>query len=188
MLMGMMRRRRTSAWIRLGASAGLAVSLHVPVAVVLVWARPDLLFGYPLVLLPILLAGPLAIRSLAGARALAAALVAGLVSSLVTVASLAIGSQLLGGLVWALVAPTSMAPVPALPHLMLMPDWLMTWGQQDLWLRSRLSHWLWAPRCWVYERFTGCTGCWRGLFRILSGGDCAARCRAAPRSTTDRVG
>ena len=51
------RASRVPTWIGLGVSAGLATSLQVPFAVALVWARPDLQFGYPLVLLPLLLAG-----------------------------------------------------------------------------------------------------------------------------------
>ena len=111
---------------------GLAVSLHIPAVVVLAWLRPDVQLGYPLVLLPLLSAGPLASRSRSSTRALAAALVAGLVSAGVAVASLAFGSQVLGGVVWALVYPTSMQPVPELPHLAMLPESAFTWGQQDL--------------------------------------------------------
>jgi diguanylate cyclase (GGDEF)-like protein len=111
---------------------GLAVSLHIPAMVVLAWLRPDLQLGYPLVLLPLLAAGPLASRSRSSARALAAAIVAGLVSAGVTITSLAFGSQVLGEVVWALVYPTSMQPVPDLPHLAILPESAFTWGQQDL--------------------------------------------------------
>jgi diguanylate cyclase (GGDEF)-like protein len=111
---------------------GLAVSVHIPAVVVLAWLRPDVQLGYPLVLLPLLAAGPLASRSPSSTRALAAALVAGLVSAGVAVTSLAFGSRFLGGVVWALVYPTSMQPVPELPHLRLLPEWAVTWGQQDL--------------------------------------------------------
>jgi diguanylate cyclase (GGDEF)-like protein len=126
------RRRRAPSWIGTGLSIGLAVSLHIPVVVVLVWLRPDIQLGYPLVLLPLLAAGPLASRSRSSTRALGAALVAGLVSAGVAVASLGFGSQSLGGMVWALVYPTSRQPMPELPHLAVLPEWAFTWAQQDL--------------------------------------------------------
>ena len=94
-----MWKRSVPPWLRLGLAMGLAVSLHVPVAVLLVWARPELQLGYPLVLLPLLLAGPLASRHFRGLQALGAAAAAGVLSSAVGVASLAIGSQLLDGYV-----------------------------------------------------------------------------------------
>jgi diguanylate cyclase (GGDEF)-like protein len=116
----------------MGLSIGLAVSLHIPAVVVLAWALPDFQLGYALVLLPLLAAGPLATRSLSGTKALAAALVAGLASAALAVASLACGSQILGGAVWALTYPASMQPMPEVPHLGILPQWAVTWGQQDL--------------------------------------------------------
>src|SRR5919204_641035 len=120
MVLGRTRELRgggAQAWVRAGASAGFVASMLIPAAVALVWVRPDLTFGYALVLLPLLLAGPLATRSLAGARALAAALLAGLTSGSLAAISLAVGSQLLGGSDWALVNPASMPPLPEVPHL-----------------------------------------------------------------------
>src|SRR5438309_9015327 len=101
MLVGDMAQRRLPEWVTVGLRAGLAVSMHVPFAVLLVWARPELLFGYPLVLLPLLLAGPLAVRTLRGATAAGAALIAGFASAILATASLAVGSQVLDGQVWA---------------------------------------------------------------------------------------
>ena len=128
-----MVKRSLHAALRAGVPAGLAVSLHVPFAVLIVWLHPDLLYGYPLVLLPLLLAGPLATRQQKKpGRALGASALAGLVSAAIAVSSLAVGSQLLGGYFWTLVIPASMPPVPELPHLTFFPEWLLTWGQQDL--------------------------------------------------------
>src|SRR5207302_1796770 len=124
MLVGDMTPRRLPEWVTVGLRAGLAVSIHVPFAVLLVWARPELLFGYPLVLLPLLLAGPLAVRTLRGASAIAAAFVAGVVSALLATASLAVGSQLLDGQVWALVGPILMPPFPELPRVQVVSDTL----------------------------------------------------------------
>ena len=135
MVLGRTRELRgggAQAWVRAGASAGFVASMLIPAAVALVWVRPDLTFGYALVLLPLLLAGPLATRSLAGARALAAALLAGLTSGSLAAISLAVGSQLLGGSDWALVNPASMPPLPEVPHLSVLPSELMTWAQQDV--------------------------------------------------------
>src|SRR5438105_132524 len=132
MLVGDMTTGRLPEWATVGVRAGLAVSIHVPFAVLLVWARPELLFGYPLVLLPLLLAGPLAVRSLRGASAIAAAFVAGVVSALRATASLSVGSQLLDGQVWALVGPLVMPPFPELPRVHVVPAALLTLGQQDL--------------------------------------------------------
>src|SRR5215472_10811035 len=95
MLDGDMRPRRLPTWLTVGLRSGLTVSLHVPIAVLLVWARPELLFGYPFVLPPLLLAGPLSTRAVRGTAALAAAFVAGLVSAMLAAASLAFGSQVL---------------------------------------------------------------------------------------------
>ena len=74
---GCLREVRPPAWMAEGLRAGVATSAQVPIAVVVVYALPDLKFGYPLVLLPLLLAGPLAGRGLALPAACAAALVAG---------------------------------------------------------------------------------------------------------------
>ena len=126
-----MPRRRAPGYLRRGLYAGLAVSLHVPFAVVLAWLHPELQLGYPLVLLPLLLAGPLAARHVKASRALAAAAIAGSVSAALAVVALAFGSQVLDTYNWSLIAPASFAPVPPLPHLNYAPDWLLTWGQQD---------------------------------------------------------
>src|SRR5579859_1880867 len=100
------------ATITRGLRVGLATSVQVPAGVLLVWLVPALVFGHPLVLLPLLLAGPLAARGMPLRRALLTALVAGVVSTGLAVASLAFGSVVLGASHWALTTQASMAPVP----------------------------------------------------------------------------
>ena len=88
-------------WASRGFGTGVALSLHITLAVGLVAAFPDLKFGYPLVLLPLLAAGPLAARGLRPHRALLAVVLAGITSGIIAAGSLAVGSQLLGTTVWA---------------------------------------------------------------------------------------
>src|SRR3954454_9741010 len=59
-------------WASRGFKTGVALSLQIPVATTLVAAFPDLKFGYPLVLLPLLAVGPVATRGLRSPRALLA--------------------------------------------------------------------------------------------------------------------
>src|SRR5438270_3359545 len=123
----------TARWfaVRRGARVGLATSLPVAAGVLLIWLMPTLLLGYPLVLLPLLLTGPLAVVGLSWRRALSAAFVAGVVSSVLTVTSLAIGYRVLGTWVWSLVTQASMPPMPEwTPHLTPLPTTVLTWAQQ----------------------------------------------------------
>src|SRR5579859_544454 len=121
------------ATITRGLRVGLATSVQVPAGVLLLWLVPALMLGYPLVLLPLLLAGPLAARGMPLRRALPTALVAGVVSAGVAAGSLAFGLLVLGGSHWALTTQASMAPVPeSLPRLTVLPTDLFTWAQQDL--------------------------------------------------------
>ena len=83
-------------WASRGIGTGVALSLPVPVAVAVVAAVPELKFGYPLVLLPLLAVGPLAARGLRPLQALRAIVVAGVTSAVIAAVSLAVGSQLLG--------------------------------------------------------------------------------------------
>ncbi len=125
-------RSRVPAWVEQGARVGLAVSLQAPALVLGVYLVPALQFGYPLVLLPLLLAGPIAQRGLRLAPATGSALLAGVVSGAVTAASLAVGSQVLGSFVWSLTSPASAPPMPPLPRVALLPASVMTWAQQDV--------------------------------------------------------
>ena len=127
-----LRPRTGSSWLLRAAWVGLATSVFVPAGVALTSAIPALQYDYPLALLPLLLTGPLAVREVRGSKSLAAALVAGLVATLVAGVSLALGSQALDDYVWSLINPLSYPPVPPLPHLALLPESLMTWAQQDL--------------------------------------------------------
>ena len=64
-----------------GLRIGLATSVQVALGVVLLWLLPALGFGYPLVLLPLLLVGPLAGRGTPLRQALPIALLGGVVSA-----------------------------------------------------------------------------------------------------------
>ena len=124
--------RPTPSWLTSGLRVGFATSLPIPFAVAVVQAFPDLKFGYPLVLLPLLLAGPFAMRGLSWGGGIVAALLAGALSGLIAAASLAVGSQYLGTSVWGLTGASSAPPMPALPRVTLLPTELLTWPQQDV--------------------------------------------------------
>jgi len=116
-----------------GLQIGLATSVQVAVGVVLLWLVPALAFGYPLVLLPLLLVGPLAGHRTPLRQALPMALLAGVVSATLGASSLAFGSVVLGAGRWNLTTQASMAPMPEwLPRLAVLPTDLFTWAQQDL--------------------------------------------------------
>ncbi len=124
--------RTLPSWASRAVVTGLALSVPVPVAVALVALFPDLKFGYPLVLLPLLAAGPIAVRDGRLPRALAAAMLAGLSSAILAAVSLAVGSQLLGTSVWTLTSAASAPPMPPLPRLAILPVSVMSWAQQDV--------------------------------------------------------
>lgn len=91
------------------------------------WLHP-LEYGYPLALLPLLAAGPLAVRgeTLALPRATLRGAIAGAVAAILAVAAL-----LLAGTWWAtFTGPASMWPVPTLPRPAVLP-WL-SWAQHYL--------------------------------------------------------
>src|SRR6266508_3246918 len=128
----LMRTPGLPEWIWDAMAAGAFSSVHIPLVVFAVHLVPDLRFGYPLVLLPLLLAGPLATRGLGFGRSLIAAPLAGALSGAIAAVSLAIGSQVLGLWVWGLNSAASAPPMPPLPRVMLLPAELMTWAQQDV--------------------------------------------------------
>src|SRR5215213_7899883 len=101
-----------SSWLSRGTRVGFATATPVAVGVLLLWLVPTLMLGYALVLLPLLLAGPLAVISLSGRRALASALLAGIVSTLLGTAALVFGAKVLGSGLWGLVNQASMSPMP----------------------------------------------------------------------------
>src|SRR5437870_5761112 len=116
-----------------GLRIGLATSVQVALGVVVLWLVPAVGLGYPLVLLPLLLVGPLSGRGTPLRQALPVALVAGVVSATLAAGSLAFGSVVLGAGQWDLSTQASMAPMPEwLPRLALLPTDLFTWAQQDL--------------------------------------------------------
>src|SRR5437016_2165749 len=99
--------RVASGWLLQGVRVGLATSAAVPVGVLIIWLMPSLLLGYPLFLLPLLLAGPLAVAGPAR-RSLSVAALGGVVSSVVAVASLVFGCRVLGVGIWMLNSQASM--------------------------------------------------------------------------------
>lgn len=119
-------------WVTHGVRIGLATGLPVPVVVLAAWLIPPLRSGYPLALLPLLLAGPLASGAFSGRSALGSALVAGALSGVIAAMGLAFGSQVLGIFSWGLTSAAAATPMPPLPRLALLPSWLMTWAQQDV--------------------------------------------------------
>jgi diguanylate cyclase (GGDEF)-like protein/PAS domain S-box-containing protein len=119
-------------WASRAVVTGFALSVPVPVAVALVALFPDLKFGYPLVLLPLLAAGPIAVVGCRMPRALLGVVLAGLTSAIVAAGSLAVGSQLLGTSVWTLTSAASAPPMPPLPRLAVLPMSVMSWAQQDV--------------------------------------------------------
>src|SRR4051794_25511999 len=120
-------------WLQRGLRVGVATVAPLAAGVLLIWLVPTLLFGYPLVLLPLLLAGPLAVVGLSVRRALGSAVVAGVVSAVLGTAMLVFGSQTLGAWMWGLVIQASLSPMPAwTPHITVLPTSLLTWAQQDI--------------------------------------------------------
>jgi diguanylate cyclase (GGDEF)-like protein len=112
---------------------GLALTTPLAVGVLLIKLVPTLMLGYPLVLLPLLLAGPLAIVGLSKRRALGAALVAGICSSVTATVILVFAQKVLGTGVWGLVNQSTMSPMPTwTPQITLLPTTLATSAQQDI--------------------------------------------------------
>src|SRR4051794_11236044 len=119
-------------WARAGLRIGLVTSLQVPVGILVVTLIPGLWSAYPLLLLPLLLAGPLAIRRLRLRAAVRAAAVAGLVSGTITTASLALAWWLLGDWFWMMTSAAGAPPMPPLPRIMVFPTEYLTWAHQDI--------------------------------------------------------
>jgi len=121
-------------WLRYGARVGIATGLPVVACVLLIWLVPALRFGYPLGLLPLLLAGPWAALGIQKPlQALAAATVAGAVSGTLATVSLAVGQRMLGISLLGLTSAASMPPMPdTVPQISLLPTTLVTWAQQDV--------------------------------------------------------
>jgi signal transduction histidine kinase len=133
---------------------------------------PVLARGYPLALLPLLAAGPMAVQ--ASPRRLDAWLlrgfVGGLVAAVVAVAALVFAVNVLGASIWVLTGPASYAPMPPLPR----PDFLpgVGWPHEDILLLLPPLSAVWAV---IYALFLGAPG--SGLARTL--GDRVATARAS---------
>jgi signal transduction histidine kinase len=123
---------RAARWLRGGCRAGLAAGLPVPLGIVAVKLVPSLAVAYPLLLLPLLLAGPLAVRRLRCADAARAALLAGTISGAIAAGSLALALALFGDWFWALTAAAAAPPMPPLPRIMVLPTAWLTWPHQDV--------------------------------------------------------
>jgi signal transduction histidine kinase len=121
----------TRWWWR-AVCAGLALSMPVPIIILASQLVDALRFAYPLCILPLLLAGPVAVRRQSGRVALATAALTGVVSGIVAATSLELGMRLTGFAQWGLVSAASARPMPQLPHVeILSADWL-TWPLQDI--------------------------------------------------------
>src|SRR5436305_12144218 len=98
---------RTSAgvapWGRRALGIGLAVSIQVPLAVLASQFVDALHFAYPFVVLPLLLAVPIAVQRQTARAALAAAVPAGLISGVVAAVSLRPGRWITRFALWVLV-------------------------------------------------------------------------------------
>ena len=101
------------SWVRRGLRIGLGTSAPVAAGVFLVWLVPILNFGYPLPLLSLLLAGPLAVTGTKRVRrALFTALLAGWVSAMAATTALVFGVQVLGIMPFMLNTQATMPPMP----------------------------------------------------------------------------
>jgi signal transduction histidine kinase len=120
------------AWARAGLRAGLSTSVHVPVGIVTIKLVPTLWLAYPILVLPLLLAGPLAVGRFRLRQAVQAAALAGVVSGTLTAGSFAVAWNVLGDWFWMLTAAAGAAPMPPLPRIMLLPTAWFSWAQQDI--------------------------------------------------------
>src|SRR5438093_338934 len=94
-------------WGRRALGVGLAVSVQVPIIILLSQLANALHLAYPFVILPLLLAGPIAVQRQTGRSAIAAAALAGAISAILTSTSLALGMRLTGFAQWGLASAAS---------------------------------------------------------------------------------
>ncbi len=113
---------------RSGAIVGATV---VALVLLLVWVVP-LSRSYPLALLPLLAAGPAAVRGrpMHPVALLLAGFVAGLAAAVVAVAGLVVAVEVLDARYWTLISPASYPPMPPLPRPSLIPG--LAWPHQDI--------------------------------------------------------
>src|SRR6266513_2444787 len=87
-------------WWRRALCVGLTVSLPVPIIILASQLLDALHFAYPLCVLPLLLAGPVAVRRGSGRAAIATAALAGAISAVFSSASVALGLLLTFFMQW----------------------------------------------------------------------------------------
>lgn len=119
-------------WVRAGLRAGMLTSLPVPIGVIAVELVPTLWSAYPLLMLPLLLAGPLAAHRRKLRQAIFAAALAGLVSGTIAAGSFALAWALLGDWWWMMTAASGAPPMPPLPRITVLPTEIMTWAHQAI--------------------------------------------------------
>ncbi|MBI2941138.1 MAG: HAMP domain-containing protein [Chloroflexi bacterium] len=106
----------------------LGIAAFVLIAVVALSFIPVLGLGYPIVLLPLLAAGPLAVRDAASdRRAIVDGALAGALSAILSVAILSFAVVALRDYRWSLVGPLSSPPTPRLPTIAVLP--FVSWPQ-----------------------------------------------------------
>ena len=143
---------RAIGWLSAGVRAGVVASILVPACVLATLVVPGLWAAYPLFLLPLLLAGPLAARGLPLRTALGAAAVAGVVSGFVATLSYALAWHLHGAWYWGLTGAASAAPMPSLPRIAVAPVTLLTWAHQDILVFQPLLAVLLGGLAWALRR------------------------------------
>ncbi|MFN8636548.1 MAG: ATP-binding protein [Chloroflexota bacterium] len=143
----------SARWVWAALRAGLITSVHVPVGIAIVKLVPTLWAGYPMLVLPLLLTGPLAAGRLGFRDAWRAAALAGIVSGLVTACSLATALYAFGDWWWGMTSAAGAPPMPPIPRIMVLPTEYLTWAQQDILffeplVATTLGLLAWAIRAW----------------------------------------
>ena len=138
--------------MRQAARNGAMVGAVVAALVMLLVCMPVLARGYPLALLPLLAAGPLAVRG--GSRRLdllvLRGFVAGLIAAVIAVAALVVAVEGFGFSTWALTGAASYPPMPALPRPDLLP--LAGWPHENiLYFLPPLSALLAVVYAWLFD-------------------------------------
>lgn len=149
------RSTRTARWLRDGTRAGLAACLPIPLGIVAVKLVPSLGMGYPILLLPLLLSGPLAVRRLCLLDAARAALLAGAISGTVAAGSFALALALFGDWFWALTSAAGAPPMPPLPRITLLPTAWLSWPHQGILFFQPLLALLLGLLVWTVGRAVG---------------------------------
>jgi signal transduction histidine kinase len=123
---------KVASWVRNSLWAGLVTSVHAPFCILIAKTVPGIWLAYPLMLLPLLLTGPLAVARLGLREAVRAAVVAGLISGTLVVATLAVAFQIYGDWWLGMTNAAGAPPMPALPRITIVPTAYLSWAQQDI--------------------------------------------------------